>query len=328
MPFYLSPYTTLFMHYYTIILTAYVLDLIFGDPRWLPHPVKGIGWLIRKLEPCFRTLIKTDRFSGTIFAFTVISLTWFITFMIIQGAGCLNRFLGWVISVFFIYSALAIKDLKVELMRVVYALEKKDLVLARRNLSMVVGRDTANLNEKEIIRAAVETVAESTVDGIISPLFFAFLGGAPLVLAYKAISTLDSMVGYKNERYKDFGWASARIDDLANFIPARIAVFFLVSASWLTGHNAKAALKITLRDRKNNPSPNSGIPEAAVAGALGVQLGGLNFYNSFPAQKPFIGDNLYPLAVKHIRESIRIAYLCSGLFVTAGGMLFYTIGSR
>lgn len=305
------------------ILIAYLCDLIFGDPRWMPHPVRGIGWLIRKLEPCFRVLIKNERLSGTIFAFTVISLTWFMTFMIIQGAGCLNRFLRWVISVFFIYSALAIKDLKVETMRIVSALEERDLILARNNLSMVVGRDTANLDENQIIRAAVETVAESTVDGIISPLFFAFLGGPAFVLAYKAVSTLDSMVGYKNERYKDFGWASARIDDLANFIPARISVFFLLLASWLIGHNAKAGLKITLRDRKNNHSPNSGIPEAAVAGALGIQLGGLNFYNSIPVQKPFIGDNLYSLAIKHVRESIRIAYLSSLLFMTAGMILFY-----
>ncbi len=287
-----------------IVPIAYLLDLIFGDPLWFPHPIRGIGWLIRKFEPFFRTLTKNERLSGTIFAFTITGAAWLITFMIVQGAGNVNRSLEFIVSVLFVYSALAIKDLKVEIMRVVSALEKKDLTLARKNLSMVVGRDTANLDEKEIVRAAVETSAESTVDGIISPLFFAFLGGAPLVLAYKAISTLDSMVGYKNEKYKNFGWASARIDDLANFIPARIGVLFLLSASWLTGNNAKAALRIILRDRKNNPSPNSGIPEAAVAGALGIQLGGLNFYNSTPARKPFIGDNLYPLAIKHIRKSI------------------------
>jgi adenosylcobinamide-phosphate synthase len=152
-----------------------------------------------------------------------------------------------------------------------------------------------------------------------------FIGGVPLVLIYKAINTLDSMVGYKNAKYKNFGWASAKLDDLANFIPARISVVFLVVSSWLSGHNAWGAWRIALRDSRKNPSPNSGIPEAAMAGALGIQLGGLNFYNSVSTPKTYIGDNNNPLEMKHIKESINIAYVSSVLFMVAGMFLFWLI---
>ena len=158
-------------------------------------------------------------------------------------------------------------------MRVYYRLKDNDLAKARSLLSQVVGRDTGNLDEKEVARAAVETVGENFVDGILSPLFYAFIGGAPLALAYKAISTLDSMVGYKNERYLDFGWASAKLDDLANYIPARLSVLFLSLGSWIRGQDGLSAFRVSLRDGRKNASPNSGLPEAAIAGALGVRLG-------------------------------------------------------
>src|SRR3989338_3086448 len=194
------------MNYELIIPIAYVLDLVFGDPRWLPHPVRGIGWLVARLESPLRRLIGLERLAGIFFALIIIGMTW--------GAGLIiTRKLGPAASIFLIYTSLAVKDLKAGAMAVCRALETSDLDLARKNLGMIVGRDTAALNDKDIIRATVETVSENIVDGIISPLFYAFLGGAPLALAYKAVNTLDSMVGYNNDRYKVFGWASARLDD-------------------------------------------------------------------------------------------------------------------
>lgn len=305
------------------VFIAYLLDLSFGDPPCLPHPVRGIGWLIAKLEPPFRTLIKNERLSGAIFAATITFLVWSTTFVLIRITNHFSRILGVFFSVFFIYSCLAIKDLKVESMQVYEALKNKDLALARKKLALIVGRDTGNLNEREIIRATVETVSENTTDGIISPLFFAFIGGAPLGLLYKAINTLDSMVGYKNARYINFGWATAKLDDIANFIPARISAIFIIISSWLAGYNALGAWRIALRDGRKHPSPNSGIPEAAMAGALEIQLGGLSYYHGVPNPKPYIGDNNNPPEMKHIKESINIAYVSSVLFMVAGMFLFW-----
>ena len=225
-----------------------------------------------------------------------------------------------------IYTALSIKDLGVESLAVFNALKKGDMDRARMFLSKIVGRDTANLDEREIIRATVETIAENIVDGIISPLFYAFLGGASLVMTYKAINTLDSMVGYKNKRYINFGWAAAKIDDITNFIPARLSIIFLVLASWISGYNPINTWNITMRDGRKNPSPNSGLPEAAVAGALGVRLGGLNYYNSIATEKPYIGNNINQLNKSHIKETVKIAYITSGLFIGIGLLLLWLIG--
>lgn len=311
-----------------VIGAAYILDLIFGDPPGLPHPVKGIGYLAKRLELPLRRSIKNERVAGIIFALIIIGAVYGISYAIISVATYFNRYLGFIFSAFFIYTALAIKDLKVESMAVFRALKRQDIDLARKNLSLIVGRDTQNLNDKEIIRATVETVSENTVDGIISPLFYAFLGGAPLALAYKAANTLDSMVGYKTDKYINFGWASARIDDFLNFIPARISGFLLASSSCLAGGDAVSSFKVLLRDGKKNPSPNSGVPQAAMAGALKIQLGGLNYYNATPILKPFIGEKIYPLEIRHIQESMRIAYLCSFLSLFMGVSVLYLLGGR
>lgn len=304
------------------LFIGYILDLFFGDPRWMPHPVKFIGYLIKKLESLFRRFFKSNqKLAGLFFAFFIVFFVWLISFALIKKATEAGVIFGISVSSFLIYASLAIKDLKIESMEVVYALKKNNLSLAREKLSMIVGRDTNNLSEQEIIRATVETVAENTVDGIIAPLFYAFIGGAPLALAYKATNTLDSTVGYRNDRYRDFGWASARLDDLANFIPARISAVVLPIVSWLLGKDGLASLKIVFRDSRKNPSPNSGIPEAAVAGALGVQLGGLNFYNSKAILKPFIGDDINALESGHIKESIKISYISSALFLIIGVVL-------
>src|SRR3989338_7715612 len=307
------------------IALAYILDLIFGDPRWMPHPVKGIGWLIKKLELFLREAIKNERIGGIILVILVVGVSWSVSFIIIGLAYSINGYLGAILSIMIIYTSIAAKDLDIESMEVYRSLKKKDIISARKKLSFIVGRDTYNLEDREVIRAAVETVSENIVDGIISPIFYAFIGGAPLALAYKAINTLDSMVGYKNERYKDFGWASARIDDIVNFIPARLSALFMPLAGALSGKDGLASWRTILRDGRKNPSPNSGIPEAAVAGALGVRLGGGNLYNSIPAPKPFIGDEREPLAIKHIREAIRIAYIASFLFMFSGIFLIYFI---
>ncbi|MFH0771550.1 MAG: adenosylcobinamide-phosphate synthase CbiB [Candidatus Omnitrophota bacterium] len=310
------------------IIAAYILDLIFGDPRWFPHPVKIIGWFAKKLETLLINETFNKRISGVLFLFIIVFSVFFVTFCIVKIAESVNLYLGMAISAIFIYTSLSVKDLRLESMKVFEKLRVDDLPSTRQKLSLIVGRDTASLDRREIIRATIETVAESVVDGIISPLFFAFAGGAPLAMAYKAVNTLDSMVGYKNERYKDFGWASAKVDDFVNFIPARIAGLLLPVAGWLSGFNGLKSWHIVLRDGAKNPSPNSGIPEAAVAGALEIRLGGLNFYNSLPVFKPFIGDKLQLLDVKHIEDSIKIAYVSSGLFVTTGIFLLWLTGRR
>ncbi|MCX5710967.1 MAG: adenosylcobinamide-phosphate synthase CbiB [Candidatus Omnitrophica bacterium] len=229
------------------------------------------------------------------------------------------------ISIIIIFTSLSVKDLGVESLLVFSALKEGNLNKARASLSKIVGRDTAKLDEKEIIRATVETVAEGIVDGIISPLFYAFLGGASLAMAYKAINTLDSMVGYKNKQYINFGWAAAKIDDIANYIPARLSVIFLLLTSWLSGYSPVKAWNIIIRDGRKNPSPNSGLPEAAIAGALGIRLGGLNYYDSTAVQKPHIGEGINALDKSHIKEAIKIAYITSGLFIITGAVLFQLI---
>jgi len=307
------------------VLAAYLLDLVLGDPPSFPHPVKGIGWIIKKLEGPFRAIIKNERMAGAFFSCTIIILIWFITFVVTQAAYLLNNYLGIVISIIIIYTSLSVKDLGMESLDVFKALKNGNLDEARAFLSKIVGRDTANLEEREIIRASVETVAENIVDGIVSPLFYAFLGGAALAMAYKTINTLDSMIGYKNKRYINFGWAAAKIDDIANFVPARLSVIFLTIASWINGYDAAKILSIIMRDGRKNPSPNSGIPEAAIAGALGVRLGGLNYYNSTAVQKPHIGDDINPLDKSHIKEAVKIAYITSGLFIITGAVLFWLI---
>lgn len=299
------------------ILFAWILDVILGDPRWLPHPVRAIGGMIKKGEPLVRKIIKNQYFAGIVFVLIITSFVGVVSFFIVYKTN-FNLF----VSGFLIYTTISIKDLKCEAMLVYNALEKADITQARKNLSMIVGRDTNCLNETEIIRATVETIAENTVDGIIAPLFYAFIGGAPLALIYKAVNTLDSMVGYKNKKYKKFGWASAKIDDILNFVPARVGAVILPFAGLFSGKSGLSSLKTVLRDGKKNPSPNSGIPEAAFAGALGVRLGGMNFYDSQSTLKPFIGDSIEPLKLKHIKESLSIAYISSFLCLITGVIIF------
>jgi len=312
------------------VIVAYFLDLIFGDPHWFPHPVRFIGWLISRTEKILRKVVnngkelnpdmtaRKERCAGIILAVFVISVVFLIVYIILQAATAVSPLLFHIINIYFIYSALATKCLADEARKVYDVLAKNDLVEARKRLSMLVGRQTDKLTEDEVIRGVVETTAENTVDGVISPLIYAVLGslfgiGAPLVYAFKAASTLDSMVGYLNEKYINFGRASAKIDDVANYIPARFAGFIIPFSALICGKSFKSSFSIMMRDRKNHKSPNCAYPEAAVAGALGVRIGGNNVYFGKIVEKPTIGDPVKRLEAVDIYDTIRLMYVSSML---------------
>jgi len=290
------------------LLAGVALDLVLGDPPWLPHPVRAVGWFARVCEDRLRPSGLPLRLAGVLFWILVtggFTLTVWITVRI-GHAWC---------TVYWIYALLACRDLDVEASRVIHTLENDDPQAARKWLAWIVGRDTAHLDEPEIVRATVETVAENLSDGVVAPLFWLAVGGPVAMAAYKAINTLDSMVGYRNERYREFGWASARIDDLANFVPARLTAVLIWIAALLPGLDARRAFSITLRDGGSQPSPNSGYPEAAVAGALGVQLGGVNFYQGRPSVKAAMGDPLRPLECGVFRRVRTLLYASEALSV-------------
>ena len=258
------------------------LDLALGDPRWLPHPVQGIGILIRTLERILRK-VSSAKWSGALLVLITLLVTVVISDVTVRWGGT-------AIAVYWIFSCIAVRSLDQHAVRVIEALRSGDLQLARERVAYIVGRDTANLSSAEIVRAVFETVAENMSDGIVAPLCFLAAFGVPGMVAYKAVNTMDSMIGYKNDRYFHFGWAAARLDDVCNYIPARITAGLIVLISALLNLKWKQALAVTLRDARFQPSPNAGYPEAALAGALGVQLGGLNYYFGRPVQKPLLGD--------------------------------------
>lgn len=313
------------------VLTAYILDLIFGDPYWFPHPVRFIGWLIKKTEKFLRSLLGKTKKNAEIFAgmwlmLLVVLVTFCIVFFILKLSALIHPYLFHILNIYFIYSSIASKCLADEAKKVYEVLLKKDIVAARERLAMLVGRQTEHLNEEEIIRGVVETTAENTVDGIISPLFYAILGslfgiGAPLVYAFKAISTLDSMVGYMNDKYIYFGRVSAKTDDVLNYLPARISGLLIPAAAFLLGLNFKKSFQIMLRDRKNHKSPNCAYPEAAVAGALGIKIGGNNVYFGKVVEKPTIGDSDKILEAVDIKNTIRIMYVSSFVAIVVFGLV-------
>jgi adenosylcobinamide-phosphate synthase len=298
-----------------VVLAAVLIDLLLGDPRWLPHPVVWIGRLITALEKELRLLVRNERIAGVLLLVIAVGITCGVALAVLKAANAVSPFLGFVASVVLSYTSLAARSLHRESRLVADALARGDLVEARRYLSYIVGRDTAALDEPEIWRATVETVAENTSDGVIAPLFFLILGGPVLALAYKAVNTLDSMVGYKDERYLHFGRASARFDDLVNWLPARMTGLLMVLAAPLVGLSARGAWRIMVRDGRNHSSPNSGISEAAAAGALGVRLGGTNWYFGKPVAKPTIGDAQRPLSPEAYDGVVRLMYGTEGLMV-------------
>ncbi|HUH65595.1 MAG TPA: adenosylcobinamide-phosphate synthase CbiB [Syntrophales bacterium] len=272
------------------IIAAVLLDFIAGDPHWLPHPVKLIGRFALFLETPLRKISAGPRLAGMMMVLIVLAVTCLLTHVIIACAGLIHPLLGDVVSIFLLYTTFAARDLLDHSLSVYRALAAARLEEARARVSFLVGRDTDILDEKGVVRATVESVAENTVDGVTAPLFFAFLAGPLGAMIYKAINTLDSTFGYKNERYLDFGWASARLDDLANYIPARLTAVMILVAAMILRLRPSNSLKILLRDGRKHPSPNSGLTEAAVAGALEVELGGMNYYFGEPCFRPTIGN--------------------------------------
>jgi len=300
-----------------IVLAAVLLDLLLGDPRWLPHPVVFIGRLIKALEMLLRRRVSDELAGGVLLLALTVGITALSAWLLLQAAFLIHPVVGAALSALLGWTCLAARSLHRESNRVAEALRVGDMDGARRSLSCIVGRDTAGLDEPAIWRAAVETVAENSSDGVIAPLFCLMLGGPVLAIAYKAVNTLDSMVGYKNETYLRFGWASARFDDLANWIPARLTGLLMVAAAPLAGLSLKGAWWIMVRDGRNHASPNSGIPEAAAAGALGVQLGGASSYFGKRVDKPIIGDPLHPLSCAAYRGAVRLMYGAEALLVAA-----------
>lgn len=307
------------------ILIAFFCDLGLGDPYWFPHPVKGIGKIIEFCELRLRNLHISERAAGLILTISVVLSIYFVTQQFIRFAGFFGQIYQTCISIVIIYLTLSIHGLVKEAKKIIFLLKSDRIEEARNELRNIVGRDTANLDKTDIKRACIESLAENMVDGIISPMFFAFIGGAPLAIAYKAINTLDSMVGYKNSKYIRFGWASARVDDIANFIPARITFILIPVASFFCSVSPINSLRMGFRDGDKHPSPNSGIPEALFAGALKVQLGGPCSYRGVNSDKPFIGDSEMTLTVRKIEKAIQIVYVCTFLAVIFGSIILFLV---
>ena len=294
------------------LAAGFLLDLIFGDPRWMPHPVRAIGALISALEKCLRMAFpKSQRgefIAGIVLVILICTIPTAITLGIIGACGLISPYLSFAVQVFFSYQLLATRALRDESMKVYHSLKSYDFEGARYFVSMIVGRDTDCLDEKGIVKATVETVAENASDGVIAPLIFMAAGGVPLGLLYKAANTMDSMVGYKNDEYLYFGRAAAIWDDILNFIPARLSGLIMCAGAAISGLDTKAAFRIFLRDRKNHKSPNSAHTEAACAGALGIQLAGGSYYFGKLVQKPTIGDAMREVETEDIPKSCRLMY--------------------
>ncbi|MBI3012262.1 MAG: cobalamin biosynthesis protein CobD [Elusimicrobia bacterium] len=292
-------------------LTAgYALDTLLGDPQWVPHPIRWIGFLIEKGEKIVRRIFSSETVAGTLLTVTLVASSFLVCKIILGIASGYSWILASLLETTLIYFCLSTKDLALESSWVKNALIAKDLDLARKKLSWIVGRDTSRMEEKEIVRGAVETIAENTVDGIIAPLLYAVLGGAPLALAYKTVNTLDSMIGHRDERYAQFGRFAAHLDRWMNWVPARISGLLFPLASFLSGHS----FRDSFQSAWSAPQTNTTIPEGAMAGALGVELGGLNYYKGMPALTPTLGVGKVELSIQNIGQSVRIMWISSILF--------------
>lgn len=298
-------------------LAGFLLDFLFGDPYWLYHPVRLIGKLIQISEKCLRRIFPKSRkgelAGGLLLVILVLAVSTAVPWGLILLAYRINRWFGFVVMVFMSYQLLAARCLKTESMKVYKSLVKADIKEARYNISMIVGRDTKELTEEGIIKAAVETVAENTSDGVIAPLCYLLIGGPVLGFFYKAVNTMDSMVGYKNEKYFYFGRCAARLDDIINYIPARIAAFLFIIACPFAGLNTAGAYEIYKRDNRNHASPNSAQTESACAGALGVQLGGDASYFGVIHHKKTIGDDNRKVETGDIKRANYLMYISSFL---------------
>ena len=300
---------------WTAVLCGFLLDCLFGDPEKVPHPVVWMGNAITRLEKWLRRRFPQtpggERAGGIVLAVTLPVGTLFLS-----GGLCLlslriHPLFGLALQILWCWQALAMRCLTKESRNVYHHLKTEDLEAGRKAVARIVGRDTSGLSEEGVVKAAVETVAENFCDGVLAPLFYMLLGGAPLALAYKAVNTMDSMVGYKNDKYLYFGRAAAKMDDIANYLPARIAALLWILASPLSGGDMKNAWRIWRRDKRNHASPNSAQTESACAGSLGIQLAGPASYFGKMVEKPYIGDAVRPIEPEDILRADRI-------MVTAG----------
>ncbi len=310
-----------------LILIAFGLDLLIGDPPWLPHPVRAMAWLAQGCEGFWRQRLSRLRVAGVLTVVCVLTGVGGVVAAVLAVAERVHPWAHDLVASYLLYSALAARDLAHHALRVREALLVPDLEVARQRVAMIVGRDTALLDEAGVARATVESVAENMVDGVTAPILWAALLGPVGALVYKAINTMDSLFGYKNERYHQFGWAPARLDDLANYLPARLTAILVVCAAALLGHSPRQAYRIWRRDRRCHASPNSAQTESAVAGALGVQLGGPAVYFGRRVDKPTIGNAEEPIQARHILAATRLMLLTTGLMalLAGGGVLSHLV---
>ncbi|MCK4463613.1 MAG: cobalamin biosynthesis protein CobD [Candidatus Omnitrophica bacterium] len=310
-----------------LIVSCYIADLIFGDPEWFPHPVRGMGRLITFLDNRLRGAQPEwkERIKGTIVALGVVGISVCFAYLFLEFSKKSNPLLGSLVWVYLGYTTLSIKDLQVKAKAILKEVKNNSVIEARRQLSRIVGRDTQNLSKDKVIVATIESIAENINDGIVAPLFYLILGGPVLAIAYKSINTLDSMLGHRNEKYLHFGWFSAKADDVMNFLPARITGFLISISSFIFGKNFKDSFKVMLRDGKKHLSPNSGVSEAAMAGALGIKLGGPSAYQGKFRDIPYLGEDKKPTNSFLINEALSLSFAVSFLMVALGTLLKWII---
>ena len=289
-----------------ILPLALIIDLAAGDPYWLPHPVRLMGWAAKGLEPAFRNFSIPLELSGFLFAGALLAASYLATLGLVLGLGAIHPFLALIGQVFIVYTCLAPRCLHDEAMKVRKLLTSGEISAARKQVGMLVSRDTRSLDETGITRAAIETVAENFVDGVLSPIFYAAVLGAPGAVAFKMASTLDSMVGYKNDKYLQFGKASARLDDILNWIPARLSIPVTAIAAGLLFHRGRSSFQTVRRESSRHHSPNAGRPEAAFAGALGVKINGPNIHHGKQVDKPWIGKDFNPPVPADIEKAAQL----------------------
>lgn len=319
------------MNYAWMALVAYWIDRIFGDilPPKLFHPIIYIGRYISFWEKILYNPKSSSQklfINGIILWFVSVGTIFIVVYGFLYLLFLIHPLLALIVEIWLISFSLASKELAKAANNVLTPLREGNLFLARNKVKRIVGRDTNTMDEQNIVRATIETVAENIVDGIISPLFYALIGGAPLAFAYKTINTLDSMVGYKNDKYLYFGRFSARMDDVANFIPARLTSLILIFVAWFSGRNAKRTFNVIKNDASKHPSPNSGYSEAGVAGCLGIQLGGLNVYGGVESLRAYMGKPIYPLQSIHVRTTIELMYDTGFAVSLLGLIIYYLIG--
>ncbi|WP_195958757.1 adenosylcobinamide-phosphate synthase CbiB [Clostridium saudiense] len=295
------------------IILGFLLDLIVGDPQNPIHPIRIIGSLCKTVEKFFRSILKRYlKVAGLLTWILVVFIVFIFNYLLLKVTYRINPSVTMILGSVMIYFCISTKALKIEGLKVVKYVIKDDIEGARKQLSYIVGRDTKNLDKESILKAVVETVAENMSDGVIAPLFYAGIGGAPLAFLYKAVNTMDSMFGYKNDKYIEFGYFPAKLDDVFNYIPARLSGYFIVVVSFILGLDYKNSFKIYKRDKNNHSSPNSAHPEAAVAGALNVQLGGPSYYFGKLVEKQTIGDDREKIDINKVNNTNNILY-CSAV---------------